>query len=121
MEPTNKRRQLTKCERAFIYKKTNGHCAYCGFRIQPNQMAVDHVKPVSRGGATVDSNLIPACRSCNHRKSNLDLEDFRKQVEKFPAVLARDSVTYRNAVRFGLVVPNPQPVIFYFERSGYNG
>ena len=31
-------------------------------------------------------------------------------------MLERDSVTYRNAVRFGLVTPTPHPVIFYFER-----
>jgi hypothetical protein len=32
-------------------------------------------------------------------------------------VLARDSVTYRNAVRYGLVVPKPRKIIFYFERE----
>lgn len=36
-------------------------------------------------------------------------------VESMPSVLMRDSVTYRNAVRFGLVTPNPHPVKFYFE------
>lgn len=37
-------------------------------------------------------------------------------VENMPNVLMRDSVTYRNAVRFGLVRPIPHPVRFYFER-----
>ena len=35
-----------------------------------------------------------------------------------PVVLARDSVTYKNAVRFGMVVPSPHPVRFYFEKIG---
>lgn len=37
-------------------------------------------------------------------------------VESMPDVLMRDSVTYKNAVRFGLVTPNPRPVKFYFEQ-----
>jgi alpha-N-arabinofuranosidase len=32
-------------------------------------------------------------------------------------VLMRDNVTYRNAVRFGQVVPNKHPVKFYFEQQ----
>lgn len=37
-------------------------------------------------------------------------------VENMPTVLMRDSVTYKNAVRFGLVTPTPHPVKFYFEQ-----
>jgi len=79
-------------------------------------MTLDHIKPLACGGADEESNLLPACRSCNHRKGTSSLERFREQVERFPAVLARDSVTYKNAVRFGLVIPNPHAVKFYFER-----
>lgn len=39
-------------------------------------------------------------------------------LENMPNVLMRDSVTYRNALRYGLVVPRRQPVLFYFERVG---
>ena len=39
-------------------------------------------------------------------------------VENMPAVLMRDCVTYKNAVRFGLVTPTPHPVKFYFEQLG---
>jgi len=31
--------------------------------------------------------------------------------------LAYNSVTYRNAVRYGLVIPNPHKIIFYFEKQ----
>ena len=48
-------------------------------------------------------------------------EGFRKNVENMPAVLMRDSVTYRNAVRFGLVTPTPHPVRFYFEDNPPEG
>ena len=37
-------------------------------------------------------------------------------LESMPDVLMRDSVTYKNAVRFGLVEPKPHKIVFYFER-----
>lgn len=113
-----KRRKMTKAERLEVYQKTGGHCAYCGCDLDFKDMQVDHVIPLSgwneQGPDTLD-NMLPACRSCNHYKSTSTLEDFRKHVENMPNVLMRDSVTYKNAVRFGLVEPKPHPVTFYFE------
>jgi hypothetical protein len=109
------RKRLSKNERRRVYEKTGGRCAYCGCALQIEEMAVDHVIPLADGGADAESNLLPACRSCNHRKNTESVERFRASVERFPVVLARDSVTYRNAVRFGLVVPNPHNIKFYFE------
>ena len=37
-------------------------------------------------------------------------------LEQTPEVLRRDSYTYRQAVKFGLVTPTPKKVKFYFER-----
>ena len=34
------------------------------------------------------------------------IKEFRKMVEAMPDTLMRDSTTYKNAVRFGLVIPN---------------
>lgn len=116
-----RRRKLTKDERMAVYKKANGHCAYCGCELEYKDMQVDHVIPINgwseQGEDTLD-NMLPACRSCNHYKSRSTLEGFRKMVENMPAVLMRDSVTYKNAVRFGLVAPTPRPVKFYFEQIG---
>lgn len=113
-----KRRKLTIKERRKIYDKCGGHCAYCGCELDYKDMQVDHVVPLSFSkGEDELSNMFPACRSCNHRKGCLPLELFRKEMERAPTVLMRDSVTYKNAVRFGLVIPHPHKVIFYFERD----
>ena len=119
-----KRRKLTPQERMDVYRKMDGHCAYCGCVLKYEDMQVDHVVPLNgwsqRGSDTLD-NMLPACRSCNHYKSTMSLENFRKMVENMPVALARDSVTYKNAVRFGLVVPDPRPIVFYFERRAEDG
>lgn len=114
------RKRLTRTEREFIFQKTNGHCAYCGRELKYEQMQVDHVIPLDgwnySGPDTLD-NMLPSCRSCNHYKSRSSLETFRKMLERIPGVLQRDNVTYQIAVRFGLVIPSPHPVKFYFEQN----
>lgn len=112
-----KRRKLNKHERETVYKKCGGHCAYCGCEITIGQMQVDHVQPISVNGQDELCNMLPACRSCNYYKGASLLETFRRYVEKFPDTLSRDSVTYRNAVRFGMVIPKPHKVVFYFEQE----
>lgn len=113
------RKKLTKAERQQVYDKCNGHCAYCGCELTFKDMQVDHVVSLyGHNGADDISNMLPACRSCNHYKGSSTLENFRKNIERFPEVLMRDSVTYKNAVRFGLVEPKPHKVIFYFEKLG---
>lgn len=112
-----KRRILSAGERKSIYNMFNGHCAYCGCEITLYNMQVDHIAPLYNGGADELSNMFPACRSCNHRKHTLSVESFRQEIEKAPERLMRDSPTYRNAVRFGLVVhPETPKVVFYFEK-----
>ena len=118
-----KRRRLTKAERQKVYGKCAGHCAYCGCEITIQQMQADHVIPMEfyeaykANGVDIDTleNMLPACRSCNNYKSTLTLEKFRAAIERWPEVLASSSVTYRNAVRFGVVTPTPHRVKFYFE------
>lgn len=112
------RRRLTQKDRLKVYKKCNGHCAYCGCELKYEDMQVDHVVPLKgwtiKGKDTL-KNMLPACRSCNHYKGASQLEGFRKMLENMPYVLMRDSVTYKNAVRYGLVTPSPHKVKFYFE------
>lgn len=112
-----KRRKLTKAERQAVYDKCNGHCAYCGCELAYKDMQVDHVQPISVCGADEIENMLPACRSCNYYKGALDLDGFRYYIERSTMTLQRDSVTYRNAARFGQVIPNKHPVIFYFEKE----
>ncbi len=44
-----------------------GFCAYCRCN---RATTLDHLKPKSKGGSSLRSNLIPACRQCNHDKGS---------------------------------------------------
>ena len=113
----SERRKLTASERQQIYEKFGGHCAYCGCEITIKDMQADHTFPLHLGGADDISNLYPACRACNHYKSTFDVEKFRAVIEQAPNVLMRDSATYRNIARFGLIHHPEKPTVqFYFER-----
>lgn len=125
-----KRKPITKSQRAVVWEKCGGHCAYCGRQICISEMQVDHVAPLELYEALTHGtdlqgtspncadNLLPACRSCNNYKSTLTVEKFRAMIERWPDVLMRDSVTYRNAVRFGLITAQPHKIEFYFEEIG---
>jgi len=45
-------------------------CAYCGKpESKVGTLAQEHVYPISRGGGYTALNIVPACKSCNSRKS----------------------------------------------------
>jgi len=61
-------------------------CAYC----TEHADTLDHVLPRSRGGMTVQENLIPACRRCNGAKSSADWREwFMAQAWHCPDRMAR--------------------------------
>lgn len=46
----------------------NHCCAYCGKNCK-GKLTRDHITPISQGGNHTLSNIVPACRSCNSKKS----------------------------------------------------
>lgn len=57
--------------RAAVWDKTDGYCWYCKTKLHPfRTFTIDHVHPVSRGGADTIENLVPCCKSCNSRKGD---------------------------------------------------
>ena len=45
---------------------TGTRCVYCGLRAD----TIDHVRPRSRGGGHIWTNVVAACARCNHRKGD---------------------------------------------------
>ena len=46
-------------------------CVYCGAHLEFDFATLDHVHPLSHGGAHVPGNLVLACGSCNRLKGDL--------------------------------------------------
>ena len=48
-----------------------GVCHYCAKKFPPDQLTMDHIVPVARGGRSVKGNVVPACAACNKSKGVL--------------------------------------------------
>ncbi len=53
-----------------VYRRDNFTCQYCGEHFHPRDLTLDHVVPASRSGRKDWTNMVTACRRCNHRKAN---------------------------------------------------
>ena len=49
-------------------KRAQGVCFYCGRRVGPSNLTMDHVVPLVRGGRSIKNNPLPVCKECNNRK-----------------------------------------------------
>lgn len=50
-----------------VWERDNFTCQHCG---QRKDLAVDHIRPESKGGSLDMDNLQTLCRSCNSKKGN---------------------------------------------------
>ncbi|GAB7028376.1 HNH endonuclease [Geotalea toluenoxydans] len=48
-----------------------GICHYCGGRFPAEELSMDHLVPIIRGGKSTRGNVVPACKDCNNRKKHL--------------------------------------------------
>jgi len=66
----DKARELRK-SRWWSIRVAQGRCHYCGKKFLPDELTMDHIVPVIRGGKSTRGNLVPACKECNNRKKYL--------------------------------------------------
>ena len=51
----------------------DGLCTYCGGQFHPNDLEMDHIVPLVKGGPHRLSNITPACGACNSSKRDRPL------------------------------------------------
>jgi 5-methylcytosine-specific restriction endonuclease McrA len=124
---------MTKKDRAIVFEKYGGRCAYCGCILEKG-WHVDHLEPIVRDSKwnrekgrfeTTGTcrnpenesvlNYNPACASCNIQKNSFTLERFRSNIKQFVDSLNQYSTQYKFAKRYGLVTERDVEVEFYFE------
>ncbi|KPK57640.1 MAG: HNH endonuclease [Gammaproteobacteria bacterium SG8_31] len=52
-----------------LFRRDGMLCLYCGMQHLALELSRDHVTPISQGGKDVWTNVVTACRRCNHHKA----------------------------------------------------
>jgi hypothetical protein len=60
-----------------VYLRDNGVCGLCGKHVEPDDVSVDHILPISRGGQNTLDNYQLAHHRCNSAKNNRLPDDER--------------------------------------------
>jgi 5-methylcytosine-specific restriction endonuclease McrA len=130
---------MKKADRDKVFNKYGGKCAYCGCDLD-NTWQVDHAISKFYSFMIEDinhiSNLMPACKKCNHYKRSLCIDrtdthigfrDYLKSFHKRLAKLPKNTQVKRTqqrkiymqdiADRYGITVEKPFSGIFYFEQT----
>jgi 5-methylcytosine-specific restriction protein A len=64
-----------------------GVCHYCGRPTSPQELTMDHIVPVSRGGKSTRGNVAPCCKECNTAKKQLLPMEWAQYLEQFDKTL----------------------------------
>jgi 5-methylcytosine-specific restriction protein A len=52
-------------------KIAQGICVYCQQTFAPDELTMDHIVPLARGGRSTKGNVVPCCKACNATKKYL--------------------------------------------------
>jgi len=66
-------------------KCSQGICFFCGKKIPPRELTMEHIVPLVRGGKSSKGNIVPACKECNSKKKYLlpfEWEEYLDQLKK---------------------------------------
>ena len=118
-EKAHRRKPIPKKVRQKVYEKYDGHCAYCGKKLEYKDMQVDHITPHYLNGSDELENYNPACRQCNFYKGTMGIEKFRVQLTKLRERLHKVYI-YRLSLAYGLIEEKENTIQFYFEKVGQN-
>ena len=77
-------RREVRFTRRNIFFRDRNRCQYCGKVFLQNELNLDHVVPLSRGGTSSWDNVVCACIPCNSRKGNRMLHASGMQLIRQP-------------------------------------
>ena len=126
---------MKKSLRIEIWNRYGQRCSYCGKHLLYSDMQVDHLIPrcgIYKPGRYANeaiikhcqdfrekieaySNLMPACRRCNHYKRAHSLSEFRRLISTLHKKIADDYIT-KVAIDYGIVRFEKWDGLFYFEK-----
>lgn len=81
-------RRRVRFSRRNIFLRDGGTCQYCRKKLALEECTFDHVIPKVRGGKTNWTNVVLACRKCNHAKGAKSPEQVGLKLRKQPRMPA---------------------------------
>lgn len=78
--------QTRKVKRRLNLIEKDPHCYYCRREVDFSNSTLDHLIPRSKGGTGNLSNLVLACYSCNHKKKDMNYEEFIQKLKEEQAI-----------------------------------
>ena len=69
-----------------LFRRDFNICLYCGDSFSSQDLSRDHVTPLVQGGKDHWSNVVTACKRCNHHKGGRTPEQARMQLLAIPFV-----------------------------------
>lgn len=111
--------------KASVWQKTGGRCWYCGIQTNPfssgfkkifvnKDFCIDHVIPRKHKGGDELENLVPACWTCNNRKRDMTVEEFRKVISQYHGLATTQEFANWRKGRWGFG-DKVTRLVFYFE------
>jgi 5-methylcytosine-specific restriction endonuclease McrA len=83
-------RREVRFSRRNVLARDDHRCQYCGRRLPPSQLSIDHVTPKSRGGPSTWTNVVAACTPCNTRKGGRLPAEASMRLRTTPAIPKRN-------------------------------
>ncbi len=78
----------------WLFRRDQNTCLYCARQFSPFELSRDHVRPTSRGGKDRWTNVVTACKRCNHHKGARTPEEANMQLVAVPFVPNRYEFLY---------------------------
>ena len=75
-----KARELRK-SRWWRNKIAEGKCHYCGRKVEPPLLTMDHVVPMARGGCSQKINIVACCKDCNTKKKSMLPQEWQEYMD----------------------------------------
>ena len=54
-----------------------GKCYYCEKTFKPEELNMDHLVALVRGGLSIKNNVVPSCKKCNFEKKHKSIQELR--------------------------------------------
>lgn len=78
----DKSRELRR-SRWWQNRLAQGKCHWCGGGFLPEELTMDHIIPISRGGKASRNNVVPCCKECNSKKKYLLPMEWEEYINQF--------------------------------------